>query len=84
MPLIEQFLKSRFKSLNEEQTLDTALEQAHKAAQSILMGTKDIDLEPQNAYTRRLQHLIANEYQLTSISSGIDPNRHVRFMQMDN
>ena len=83
IPQIEQFLKSRFRRVESKQCLETALEEAHKAAQSILIGEKNIDLATQNAYTRRLQHMIANEYQISSISSGVEPNRHVRLMQME-
>ena len=83
IPQIEQFLKSRFMRVESKQSLETALEEAHKAAQSILIGEKNIDLATQNAYTRRLQHMIANEYQISSMSSGVEPNRHVRLMQME-
>ena len=83
IPQIEQFLKSRFRRVESKQSLETDLEEAHKAAQSILIGEKNIDLATQNAYTRRLQHMIANEYQISSISSGVEPNRHVRLMQME-
>ena len=37
------------------------------------------DLTPQRSYIRRLQHLLAERYSLSSTSSGRDPNRHVTY-----
>jgi len=37
-----------------------------------------VELSPQSAYIRRLQHLIAERNNLLSKSSGKDPNRRVR------
>ncbi|NOQ17964.1 MAG: hypothetical protein GQ507_01825, partial [Dehalococcoidales bacterium] len=40
-----------------------------------------IELSPQSAYIRRLQHLIAKRNDLLSQSTGKDPNRRVRIYQ---
>jgi predicted RNA-binding protein Jag len=41
-------------------------------------GEETIELSPQSAYIRRLQHLIAERHNLLSQSTGKDPNRRVR------
>jgi len=56
-----------------------ALQEAHDAAQRVLNGEKSAVLSPQRAYVRRLQHLLAERYQVTSISTGRDPKRRVTF-----
>ncbi|GAH67453.1 unnamed protein product, partial [marine sediment metagenome] len=41
-------------------------------------GEGAVELSPQSAYIRRLQHLIAERNHLTSQSAGKDPHRRVR------
>jgi hypothetical protein len=41
-------------------------------------NTRSVELEPQNAYVRRLQHQIAGRYNLESRSYGKEPNRRVQ------
>jgi stage III sporulation protein SpoIIIAA len=41
-------------------------------------NTRSVELEPQNAYVRRLQHQIADRYNLESRSYGKEPNRRVQ------
>jgi len=41
-------------------------------------GEESVELSPQSAYIRRLQHLIAERNALSSQSTGKDPNRRVR------
>jgi stage III sporulation protein SpoIIIAA len=41
-------------------------------------NTRSVELEPQNAYVRRLQHQIAGRYNLESRSHGREPNRRVQ------
>jgi hypothetical protein len=42
-----------------------------------------VDLTPQNAYIRRLQHQLAERYNLGSRSAGREPYRHVRIFKPD-
>ncbi len=37
-----------------------------------------MELAPQNAYIRRLQHQLAQRYNVASRSFGREPHRHVR------
>jgi hypothetical protein len=51
---------------------------AEKAIEQIKSGQEAVDLSPQSAYIRRLQHLIAERNGLSSQSSGQEPERRVR------
>jgi len=44
-------------------------------------GQETVELSPQSAYIRRLQHLIAERNALSSQSTGKDPNRRVRIFR---
>ena len=57
-----------------------ALREAEEAIGQVLAGESPADLGPQNAYVRRLQHLLAQRYNLASRSLGREPYRHVRIL----
>ena len=46
-------------------------------------GDTAVDLTPQNSYIRRLQHQMAQRYNLTSRSQGREPYRRVRLYRED-
>ncbi len=46
-------------------------------------GDASVDLTPQNSYIRRLQHQMAQRYNLTSRSQGREPYRRVRIFRED-
>jgi stage III sporulation protein SpoIIIAA len=65
-------------SIDRQEALATALREAEKAASEVKHnGEEPVELSPQGAYIRRLQHLIAERNKLSSRSVGRDPNRHV-------
>jgi hypothetical protein len=66
------------KSSRGSGALEFALREAEEAAGRVIRNSDTIELSPQSAYIRRLQHLIAERNQLVSRSSGKDPNRRVR------
>ena len=76
VPQIRQFFKSLVRSPAEEGA-DLALVEAERASESVLHGERSVALDPQRAYVRRLQHLIADRYGLASSSSGREPQRRV-------
>ena len=78
---VQQFLRGKQKRSGGDHMLNTALQEAHEAAQSILNGEEYVDLTSQRAYTRRLQHILAQKYDLASLSIGVDPSRHVRLLR---
>jgi nucleoside-triphosphatase THEP1 len=56
-----------------------AMQEAEDAANRLLThGGGHVDLAPANAYVRRLQHLVAERYNLESRSYGKEPNRRVK------
>lgn len=58
---------------------DQAMEEAREAIQAILNGqTEEVELSPQPALVRRLQHELAERSNLSSTSSGHDPYRRVQ------
>ena len=59
-------------------SVQTALTEAEEAVEQVKGGQESIELSPQSAYIRRLQHLIAERNQMLSQSTGKDPNRRVR------
>jgi stage III sporulation protein SpoIIIAA len=57
-----------------------AMQEAEEAAHGLLnQGIGEVALAPQNAYVRRIQHQIANRYNLESRSFGKEPYRRVQY-----
>lgn len=81
---IKQFVE-RFEPKKREATqgrrtsnvVRTALIEAEIASQKVLSGEDRIDLDPQPAFIRRLQHGVGGRYDIGSSSTGQDPYRHV-------
>jgi len=55
-----------------------AMDETQDAINRVLAQSLPVDLSPQNAYIRRLQHQMAERYNLNSRSRGKEPNRRVR------
>ncbi|HLB29721.1 MAG TPA: R3H domain-containing nucleic acid-binding protein [Dehalococcoidia bacterium] len=66
---------------SERPPVATALQEAQEASQRVLAYEPAVDLSPQNAYIRRLQHQLAQRYSLSSRSMGREPQRHVRIFR---
>jgi hypothetical protein len=60
-----------------QETLALALKEAEKAAGQVRNSHEPVELGPQGAYIRRLQHLIAERNKLSSRSTGREPQRRV-------
>jgi hypothetical protein len=58
--------------------LGPALSEAEEAISQVREGKEAVELSPQSAYIRRLQHLIAERNDLSSQSLGQEPERRVR------
>jgi stage III sporulation protein SpoIIIAA len=62
--------------------MQDAMQETEDAITGVLNGgDAAIDLTPQNAYIRRLQHQMAQRYNLTSRSHGREPYRRVRIFR---
>ena len=59
-------------------SLGFALSEAEEAVSQVMESKKAVELSPQSAYIRRLQHLIAERNDLSSQSLGQEPERRVR------
>jgi hypothetical protein len=57
---------------------DAALREVEEAIGLVRREAKPVELSPQNAFTRRLQHKAAEAANLTSTSRGREPFRRVR------
>ncbi|MEE9284455.1 MAG: R3H domain-containing nucleic acid-binding protein [Dehalococcoidia bacterium] len=57
-----------------------ALREGEEAIGQVLGAEGTVHLTPQNPYIRRLQHLLAQRYNLSSHSLGREPFRHVRIL----
>ena len=60
-----------------------AIAEAEEAVSQVKRGQEAVELSPQSAYIRRLQHLIAERNALSSQSTGKDPNRRVRIYKQE-
>ncbi len=57
---------------------ELAMDETQDAIQKIMSGAQSVDLSPQNAFVRRIQHEMAREANLVSHSYGKEPRRRVR------
>ncbi len=62
-------------------SFELAIREAEDAVSQIKNGQETVELSPQSAYIRRLQHLIAERNALSSQSTGKEPERKVRIFK---
>ena len=60
-----------------------ALREAEDAVAQVLAGSKPVELSPQSAYIRRLQHQLAERHNLVSRSKGREPYRRVKISRAE-
>jgi stage III sporulation protein SpoIIIAA len=65
-------------SVDKTSPLKLALSEAEEAVARVKNGQGAVELSPQSAYIRRLQHIIAERNKLSSQSTGQEPNRRVK------
>ncbi|HXI45810.1 MAG TPA: R3H domain-containing nucleic acid-binding protein, partial [Candidatus Acidoferrales bacterium] len=76
VPQMESSLTSIFAL--EIDPRDAALRETEEAIGAVLQSSEPVELSPQNAYIRRLQHQMAERANLVSRSRGREPYRRVR------
>jgi stage III sporulation protein SpoIIIAA len=64
-------------------TAQNALRETEDAIARVLETSAPIELSPQSAYIRRLQHQLAEQHSLSSRSTGKEPYRRVRISKAD-
>ena len=57
---------------------EAAMRETEDAIEAVLQSSEAVELSPQNAYIRRLQHQLAERANLVSRSRGREPYRRVR------
>ncbi|HEU0074187.1 MAG TPA: R3H domain-containing nucleic acid-binding protein [Dehalococcoidia bacterium] len=57
-----------------------AMTEAEDAIHAVMSQDRPVELTPQNAYIRRLQHELAQRFNLNSTSRGKEPQRRVRIL----
>ncbi|MGH2354348.1 MAG: R3H domain-containing nucleic acid-binding protein [Chloroflexota bacterium] len=57
---------------------DLVLQETQDAIRRVLRTSQPVELPPQNAYLRRLQHQLAEQFQVGSRSTGREPHRRVK------
>jgi len=79
LPQIENCLADIFDlSPDDADPYTLAMQETQEAIQRVLVGTRSVDLTPQNAFVRRQQHELIREHNLISHSYGKEPTRRVR------
>jgi len=79
-PQIRQLLNTIYptEGTDKADPFKLALSEAEEAVSKVRSGQDTVELSPQSRYIRRLQHLIAEKHDLSSQSTGKDPDRRVR------
>jgi stage III sporulation protein SpoIIIAA len=79
---MEQSLRALARGQSQFDPVAVALAEAEDAIGKLNQGDDySLDLGPQNAYIRRLQHQLAERFELDSTSHGRDPHRRVRLQK---
>jgi stage III sporulation protein SpoIIIAA len=81
---IQTYLADIFGLEVKEDSYSEAIRETREAIDRILSGARSsVELGPQGAQVRRLQHELARDANLISRSSGREPHRRVRIFQND-
>lgn len=67
----------------ERDVTTSALEEAEQAIGEVIERSRPIEVTPQGSQIRRLQHQLAERYNVGSRSRGKEPNRRVKFFPRD-
>jgi hypothetical protein len=65
-----------------DSVVEEALLETEQAITQVINGERNaVELTPRSSYIRRLQHQMADRYNLRSESRGDDPNRRVKIFR---
>jgi stage III sporulation protein SpoIIIAA len=65
-------------STPRDESVDSAMDEAMHAIRQVKENGLEVELSPQNAFIRRLQHLLAERHEVSSRSAGKEPARRVK------
>lgn len=77
---IEQGLANVYRIEERSDSVAMALREMEEAIEQIQRSGEAVELSPQNAFIRRLQHQLAEKYNLVTKSAGKAPRRRVRIL----
>jgi stage III sporulation protein SpoIIIAA len=80
---MESLLRGMFGISDKTSAVAEAMNEAEQAITQVLGQNEQIDLTPQIPYIRRLQHKLAESYNVGSRSTGHDPFRRVRLFHRE-
>ena len=76
---ITKFLRTMFKlRISDDILEEESIQEAQQACKRVLSESRFVELAPRTGYLRRIQHQVAYEFDLNSMSVGEDPNRRLR------
>jgi len=75
---MQQGLSSLYPPQALSSPVDEAMREAESAINRVMSEGEPVELSPQSAYIRRLQHQLAEKHNLSSASQGREPNRRVK------
>ena len=78
---LEHFLRNLSSAESPQTGIQNALTDAASGVDRVHQGEYEVELEPQNAYIRRLQHVLASQSNVNSKSRGRAPKRRVTLYQ---
>jgi hypothetical protein len=77
---MEQGLANIYRIEEKSDSVALALMETEEAIEEIKRSGESVELSPQNAFVRRLQHQVAEKYNLITRSTGKAPRRRVRII----
>jgi len=80
---MEQGLANIYRVEEHSDSVALALMETEEAIEEIKRSGQTVELSPQNAFIRRLQHQLAEKYNLVTKSAGKAPRRRVRIFPAD-
>ncbi len=80
---VESALANIFDVTPATDPLTAALEETEDAIHEVMETARPVDLAPQASHIRKLQHQMAERYNLGSVSRGKEPFRRVRIFRQD-
>ena len=78
---VEECLREAF-GMRQETEEEAALREAREGIERVLNFAQPVELTPQSAHLRRLQHQLAEQHNLQSISIGREPHRRVQILNI--
>jgi stage III sporulation protein SpoIIIAA len=82
--LFPQAVKAAEKPDVNDYNIEKAIKEAERAVAQVKESNTPVQLSPQVAYIRRLQHMVAEKHQMGSSSHGQGTNRRVSIYPEDN